>query len=290
MKHLIIEISFIVLCCQLYSSPQAPDFLIIGKDTIPVYNLILESYLQQIEEPDNGNLFGFSFRDTESMNFNCWRGYQAVYGLENDSLFLKYILPCNSLREINAHIDSSTEKIKNIFDDKVINGKVFIDWFSNIIAFPKGKQIWWDGIFNSIYDKEEIYIFEKGILLDKKDVENYQKVKGGISRIDNKAISNTIFKKVKKLDWEKLSDFICDSQYFIVIDENGKISNVEINTYNTPLDEDDLYCIDIIKKQLQNLQFDIIKWHGVPINTNFSFEIFYNDKKKKLENWNEDDD
>ncbi|MDR1348672.1 MAG: hypothetical protein LBJ63_09685 [Prevotellaceae bacterium] len=292
MKHLIIEISFIVCCCSLYASPQVSDFLIIEKDTIPVYNLILENYLQQIEKPDKGRLFGFSFRDGENMSFSCWRGYQAVYSLENDSLFLKYILPCHSLRNISTHIDSSIEKIKNIFNDKVVNGKVFIDWFSNIIAFPRGKQIWWDGIFNSIYDREEIYIFEKGILSDKRNVKNYQKVKGGISRTNNKVISNAIFQKVKKLDWKKLDnlDIICDSEYFIVIDEKGKISNIEINTYGNPFDEDDLYCMDVMKKQLQNLQFDIIKWHGEPMKTEFRFEIFYDDKTNQLENWAKYDD
>lgn len=41
-KKLIIIFSILISILNLKASPQAPDYLIIGKDTLPLYNLILE--------------------------------------------------------------------------------------------------------------------------------------------------------------------------------------------------------------------------------------------------------
>ena len=254
---------------------------------MPIYQLILEGYLQNFEQPtDSNSLFGFSFRDDfGNISFNCWRGYQAVYSLENDSLFLKYILPCNSLKNINSFIDSSNEKMRMMFNEKIKNQKVLLDWYSGEFSMPKGKSIWWDGIFTRIYDKEELYTFRNGILLEKTLVNNYQKIKGGIARND-KAIGKEIFKRLKKMKWKELykQDIMCDLQgYLFTIDERGKISSVESD--NDELDEEDLYCLEIVKKQVQSLQFDIIKYHGSPMITQFFLRVFYDDEKHKLERW-----
>lgn len=76
-------------------SPQLPDLLIYKNDTINVYNLILEEYLNKNDFKKQGDLFGLSFRDGASMN--CWRGYQAIYKIENDSLFLVNIIGCGEI-------------------------------------------------------------------------------------------------------------------------------------------------------------------------------------------------
>jgi hypothetical protein len=77
------------------ASPQLPDYIIYKSDTIPVYQLILEEYFGHMEIPDQGSLFGLKFRNNASLN--CWRGYQAIYLIENDSLFLKNIINCHEL-------------------------------------------------------------------------------------------------------------------------------------------------------------------------------------------------
>ncbi|MDR2650788.1 MAG: hypothetical protein LBC68_00530 [Prevotellaceae bacterium] len=98
MKRIILSFNFTICFLFLKASPQAPDYLIVGKDTLPVYQLILEEYLQSLEHPNDSNsLFGFRFRsDTtglfayiaEEMATNCWRGYQAVYSWENYTFFI----------------------------------------------------------------------------------------------------------------------------------------------------------------------------------------------------------
>lgn len=293
-QNLMIIFLLLLSTANLKASPQAPDYLIVGKDTIPLYQLILEDYLYSIKQStDNNSLFGFSFRDDFGYGntTNCWRGYQAVYSLENDSLFLKYIIPCNLLRKLDANdINNSNEQMQKIFQEKVKNNKVFIDWFSSEFTTPKGKPIWWDGIFTTIYEKEELYSIRKGILVDKHIVNNYQKVKGGISR-KKQEMSKAVFNEIKKLNWKKLDDeFLCSDTYCLEIDSRGKVISVEKNDQGVELDESDIYCQNIIKKQLQKLQFDIILYHGYPFNDKFCIEVFYDDTTKKLENWSKYED
>lgn len=294
-KKLTILFLLLVAIAKLEASPQAPDYIIIGNDTLPLYHLILEDYLHSIEQTtDSNNLFGFSFRNDFGYGItstNCWRGYQAVYILENDSLFLKDIIPCNSLRELCVDdINNSNEQMRKVFKERFKNNRVFIDWYSNDFAIPKGKPIWWDGIFTTLYDKEKIYSVRKGILIDNHIVSNYIKVKGGISRKE-KEMSKAVFREIKKLNWKKLDDeFFCDDRYCLEIDSKGKVINVEKNNYGVQLDEDDIYCQDIIKNQLKNLQFDIILYHGRPFNDKFCIQIFYDSTKRKLENWSKYED
>lgn len=294
-KELIIIFLLLIPIANLKASPQSPDYLIIGNDTLPLYQLILEDYLHSLEQPtDSNNLFGFSFRNDFGYGItstNCWRGYQAVYSLENDSLFLKYIIPCNSLKKLDANdINNSNEQMQKVFQKKVKNKKVFINWFSSEFTIPKGKPIWWDGIFTTIYDKEEIYYIHKGILVNKQIINNYQNVKGGISRKKQK-MSKAVFNEIRKLNWKKLDDdFLCSDTYCLEIDSRGKVINVEKNNYGVELDEDDIYCQNVIKNQLKKLQFDIILYHGRPFNDKFCIEVFYDDTTNKLENWSKYED
>lgn len=294
-KTLTIIFLLLIPIANLKASPQSPDYLIIGNDTLPLYQLILEDYLHSLEQPtDSNNLFGFSFRNDfgyGTTSTNCWRGYQAVYSLENDSLFLKYIITCNSLKKLDANdINNSNEQMQKVFQEKVKNKKVFIDWFSSEFTIPKGKPIWWDGIFTTIYDKEEIYYIRKGILVNKQIINNYQKVKGGISRKKQK-MSKAVFNEIRKLNWKKLDDeFLCSDTYCLEIDSRGKVLNVEKNNHGVELDEDDIYCQNVIKNQLEKLQFDIILYHGRPFNDKFCIEVFYDDTTNKLENWSKYED
>lgn len=62
------------------SSPQVPDYIIFKGDTIPVYNLLVEKYFDNIKKSDNGELFGLKFRE----------GLQHFVG-EDTKLFMKLI-------------------------------------------------------------------------------------------------------------------------------------------------------------------------------------------------------
>ncbi|UKB83361.1 hypothetical protein LF887_20470 [Chryseobacterium sp. MEBOG06] len=135
----IIVIILIIISIKTLASPQMPDYIIYKNDTIPTYNLILEKYLQKIN-PGKDQLFGLSFRNRESFGvpLNCWRGYQAIYEVIDEKLYLTRIISCGELQgKSKINIEESTRKITEIFGNNVRNNRVLIDWFSGVINFPK---------------------------------------------------------------------------------------------------------------------------------------------------------
>ncbi|HCO68660.1 MAG TPA: hypothetical protein DIT04_13010, partial [Dysgonomonas sp.] len=200
-------------------------------------------------------------------------------------------------------VPDSDKILKKTFPDKYKDGKVYADWFSGNLSIPKGDVLRWDGVFSRTYLKEDIYEFMNGDLIKKKNIDNYIGLPNSIPRlVDNpfdgasfNHIIDTVFACIKELDWVILSELNgwgCDDSYDIIIDENGKIGDIEVDRLPTFLDtqeEIDEYmkhceeCIEIFKNQLKNLQFDIIKWNGFPYQERIRLELDYF-KKDGLEN------
>lgn len=288
------RITYIIICLltfwtsQTIASPQMPDYLIYGNDTIPTYNLILEQYLQRQDSTETEQLFGLTFRNGAS--FNCWRGYQAIYKIENDSLFLVNIINCGELR--NGRIDKaqSNEKIKSIFGKKFRDGKVHIDWFDGYINFPLNNEVLrWDGVFYKIFEREKVLTISNGQIEKVEDFDNYIDDPKRIDRRDKSKISTLLFRKLKKAKWKNPNEFDCSEKYFVTINENGIVSNVrmvlsdeEINEYYEP--DEFNFCIDKIMTALKDLKFDIIMDKGKPISEDIYIEIWVEDNGK-IENW-----
>lgn len=273
---------------QLFASPQLPDYIIFKGDTLATYNLLIEQYFQLQAKPDEGKLFGLSFRDGSS--FNCWRGYQAIYKIDNDSLFLVDIIQCGERRNGKIDKTASVEKMKEIFKYKFLNDRVYINWFSGDMKFPlTNKVLRWDGVFYTIYEREKVITISNGQVLTTEDVENYVDDPKRIDRKDKNTISDILFKKLKKAKWKNKDDFDCSDKYMVTIDENGNVSKVrmlyseeEIEKY---YDKDEYnFCIKKIYDALKSLKFDIIKDKGKPIAEDIYIHIWVEDNGK-LENW-----
>ena len=278
---------------RLFASPQMPDYIIFRNDTIVTYNLLVEQYLQDNEIIQTDKLFGLSFRDEAS--FNCWRGYQASYKIDNDSLFLVDMINCGERRNGKIDTAASAQKMKAVFKDKVVNGKVYIDWFSGDIGFPlkipNNKVLRWDGVFYTIFEQETVISISNGKILHVADVKNYEDVPNAINRRDKSKLSNILFKQLKKVKWESPNKYNCSDKYLVTIGEDGKVSKVIMPEYSNQdsidkyYEKDEYsYCINNVLKALSKLKFDIIKDKGKPIIENVYFEIWF-DSKTKIENW-----
>ncbi|WP_157486009.1 hypothetical protein [Flavobacterium soli] len=281
MKLLLTTIFFLFCFQNLKASPQFPDYLIVGKDTLSIYFLPLN----KLDSFKQKELFrNLEIHNEYNASFNLWRGYQAYWKLENSKLFLTGFK--DNLQSENI--------LKETFGNKYENGKVFADWFSSYFAVGKDKQLKWDGIFSRTYLKEELFEFEKGELKNRSLIENYIKMPNGISRLEDnrKLITDTIFSKIKDLAWKKLSDCECDDKYWININDKGKIDNISFVPFGDNENEIKQFekvhkkCIKKIFEQTKDLQFDIIKWNGKPYKQRIEFEIFYT-VEGKLENWSE---
>lgn len=273
---------------QLFASPQLPDYIIYKGDTIATYTLILEQYFQKQDKADQGKLFGLSFRDGASLN--CWRGYQAIYEVENDSLFLTDIIYCGERRSGKIDKAASVQKMKNLFNDKFLNKRVYIDWFSGDMKFPlTNKVLRWDGVFYTIYEREKVISISNGKVFAIDDVENYVDDPKRIDRKDKNKISDILFKRLKKTKWKNKEDYDCSEKYMVTIDENGNVSKVRMLYSDEEIEkyyEKDEYnfCINKVFNALKSLRFDIIKDKGKPIAEEIYIEIWVEDNGK-LENW-----
>ena len=284
-KLLLIVLLFLFLDKQLIASPQVPDYIIYENDTIPTYNLILEKYLQK-KNPNQDKLFGFSFGGPQNLcmgiTVNCWRGYQAIYKIENDSLFLSDIIVCHSIRNIDKEL--SNKNMYALFGSRVKNNKVFIDWFRGNISFPtksKDKQneiIRWDGVFEIIFLFETLVKIDKGKIKSIKEIENYVDDPNKINRKENDTISNVLFDKIQNYKKELEED-----KYRVRINKKGKIDRVELDLTKEEKKEYYLLIEKIIafrcwtrsiKKALKGLEFDVIKRKGKPIEEYVYIEIW----------------
>jgi len=266
-----------------------PDYIIYKNDTIATYNLLVEQYLQKHQQGNREQLFGLNFRDGGS--FNCWRGYQAIYKVENDSLFLADIIDCGSLRRRTLDKNASFKKMQVIFSDRLINGKVFIDWFSGDLSFPlTNKILRWDGVFKTIYEKESVLHISSGRVLDVENVNNYVDDSKAIDRRFKVKISDILFEKLKKIRWKTSDDCDCSEKYIITIDEYGRISKVNMLKYKSEEEIDQEarkeydYCTNAVLNALKSLKFDIIKDKGKPISEDVYLEIWVEDNGK-VKNW-----
>jgi hypothetical protein len=268
------------------ASPQMPDYIIYKSDTISTYNLLVERYLQSQLPADSGRLFGFSFRGGATVN--CWRGYQAIYKVENDSLFLVDMIPCGTLRQVRKDTTWGKNRMKDIFGYRLMSGRVFVDWFSGDLNFPLNRNLLrWDGVFYRIFENERVINIFGGRIVKTEDVSNYIDSRKGINRRYGTKLSDILFKKIKKIKWKKVPDCDCSDKYVITISAVGMVSQVAIAGDDKD-DADEIQetevCRNLIFDVLRKLQFDIIKDKGKPITEEVYLEIWIEDNGK-TENW-----
>ncbi|WP_179320182.1 hypothetical protein [Winogradskyella helgolandensis] len=284
----IIIFAILIFSQNSFASPQVPDYIIYKGDTIPIYNLILEKYFQKIEKSDKGSLFGLKFR--EGATLNCWRGYQAIYLIENDSLFLKNIIDCGE-RKIDQL--ASSKRILEIFGHNENNEKVFIDWFSGYFNIPNGDLLRWDGVFHKSFENEILVKVQKGKVCKISEIQNYVDDPKRINRKYGDTISKVIFNELSKLNWKNKNDFDCSEKYLVTIGKNGEVTKVIMPEYRTKEEikrfwepKEYKHCIKTVQKGLKDLKFDILKVNRKAIEERYYVDIWIEDDGT-LEDWTE---
>ncbi|CAD5249673.1 MULTISPECIES: hypothetical protein [unclassified Imperialibacter] len=275
---------------EVNASPQMPDYLIFEGDTIAFYRLILEEYFNAQNRENEGDLFGLKFRAGSSTS--CWRGYQAIYELSNDSLFLRHITSCGELHSKSGiDINQSNLRIKKTFGDQLINGKVHLNWFTGDISLPSGDLLRWDGVFYHSFEEEKIVSIDNGRVTNTTRVMNYIDEPNRLNRRYDDTLSTLLFNELQKANWSNVNEFDCSEKYLITIDKKGEIADVVMAEYQTKKEIKEFwdmpeynYCIRTIKSRLEHLKFDILKRAGKPIEEQVYLEIWVEDNGT-LENW-----
>jgi hypothetical protein len=207
MRHLFVGVMFF-FPCNLFAATQLPDFLIMGKDTLEIYQFPLEDYLKK--NPSNY----LSKRRSDSTAISalaCARGYRATWRLEGTDLFLVNIVDCTEEDEAGSFI-------RKIFKEQYKDGKVKAGWFSAYLTVPKGKLLR-DNASGVGYEKELKVNFRSGIFTDEQIVENYVDLENGLPRYKEGEIKQVLLKEINRLDWNVLGPAMCDDEYVVTIDE-----------------------------------------------------------------------
>lgn len=219
---LIISVLFLTIC-KVYSTGQIPDYLIIGQDTVPIFNNPMEQYFEQVNKRELIDFYNPCWSTA------CWRGYKAFWELKNDSLFLLNITSCDK----NC-IGSKDANLFAMFG----NNRPFAYWYNGTITVPKGELFSYaDMGYNAIYEYEDKFIFENGVLKSQGQISNVELINR--MKLDNKLYSqipglkDTLLFYLKQLDWEKLdnSDCFCADSYILTYKKNGHIHDVELIKY-----------------------------------------------------------
>ncbi len=145
----------------IFAASQVPDLCVFKKDsiqdTLSVFIFPLEDFFDIIGDKD---LKGFKYCESPS----CVRGYQAIWEIQNDSLFLISIQGCNE--QMSWCDESAMPDLKLMFGSECENNKVFAYWVNSNYRFFEGKEV--PLIDKQIYKADRIVKVRKGIITKNK--------------------------------------------------------------------------------------------------------------------------
>lgn len=283
MKSILPVILALIVSSYGWASPQRPDLLVFEGDTVRIYNLILEEYLGTKDSSEISTLFGFKFRDNSS--FNCWRGYQAVYTIDHDSLFLTHVISCSEDFEKGLFdLDKSNKRIEALFPDQ-FDSRILMNWYSGGIDIPLGDLLRCDGIFYSIPSVERSLQVLNGVIIKDTVYENYIDDNEKLNRRQKHIPYIGIYLEFKSnIDWSLIpkDDEFPFLDVIIFLDKNGLIDSVKCDTFCD--EDDDQFYLQAIRNALINMPpWDIIMYKGKPIAETFYYShITFDPGKKEL--------
>lgn len=276
--HLILTISLIGLSIEsTFATGQVPDLLIIKSDTGFIFSNPLEPYFNKT---GNRDIPGFSGCGSTA----CWRGYVAIWTIDNDSLFLTGIISCHKGEDFCQ--DSKDGDLLAMFGERYINNRVFADWYSGVIINPSGRLLRYIHMgYASTYEFENRYKIDKGIISNNQRFTNYHADSDRIDRINYFDTRLYIYNYINEnLDWSILpADSTWYEDFQITIDKNGqigKIKNVDWiwRAYKRA-----------IKDALNDIgKFDIISIQGKRVEEIYYFEFEFDFINKKVKEFHID--
>lgn len=214
----VLSILLLLLSCSIsYATPQIGDLLIYKGDTIAVYPFLLDSLLY------NDDTFFEENKKIRLSSTACWRGYQAVFEVKNDSLFLQKIYGAEK-QEMN---------LISVFNKQ---DNVFLGCHSGTLINPKNRKIYMHEGWGGYYEYETDFVFEKEIL--KKTVEYHNTIKPSVyTEIDT--LMNFIKSNINYENIRPISDRIRIAVRIDKVDEYGKIKDVSVlRGYNEEYDRE----------------------------------------------------
>ncbi len=259
-----IVMPIIVLCffTNLFATKQLSDLIIVNGDTLTLHTDPLQPYLLDKKLEMNDFTKDFSRRS------DCWKGYRVIWRVENNKLFLESIQSCD------FEDDKKSADLEKIFHDKVNDGRVFADWYSDELWVPSGKKLYTDAMYGTIRERDVIFSVEAGKIVNKKELKN-NKTRISPYQSDPQKLRSFVNKKI---NWKSLGKI--SGRHIVVVeissDEKGKVSNAKIIQGSE----------DVYKKEALRVVNSIPEWtvvfsRGRKLDLSWRVAIEFSDKLKK---------
>lgn len=258
---------------RTFATSQIPDRLIYNGDTL----LIFANPLEQLYDNESirPNFFG---KNEGCETTACWRGYVAEWLIFEGNLYLTGIRSCC------YYEDSIKADLKELFGEKLINGKVKADWFSGKIIAPQGELLYYIHMgYESLYERELELDFSNGKLIGIKTYDNSKSRQSEFSQKPEKLkefiYSNINWRTLPKFDNKTIKVFVQFSA-----NENGIVDSVKvIRGYDSIFDNEAIRVIKTIP------DWDIYYRHGELQRMNWTFPVVFNEENRK-KYWKENSD
>ncbi len=264
---------FLIYSVALHATIQSFDYIILNKDTLPLFSDPLYDYFKQ-----KGNFEIPDFKK-RCWSTGCIRGYNTYWELKNDSLFLLKITSCKSevcvLSEVN---------LLKMFGTPI----VFATWYTGTLEIPRRKYV----ADCQTYEGEERIEINKGKAISKYTISydefiKEQKLNKVLSKNVGKLSDTLLYYLNKSMNWEKLENSgnrWCDDIYLLSYDQNGNLLDIKLlmNHTDSTKAKDirfdnrlERYCTKRMKNVLDQLSLNYIKPHR-PFK--IKINLFYFDK------------
>jgi hypothetical protein len=250
---------------RTFATPQIPDRLIYNGDTLSIFANPLEQLY------DNDSIRPNFFDKNESCESTaCWRSYVAEWIIIDDNLYLTGIYSCCYYK------DSIKADLKKLFGDKFVNGKVKADWFTADIISPQGKLLYYVHMgYESLYEKELEFNFDKGKLIGTKIYDNSKSRQSDYSQNQEK-LKEFFYSNINWTALPKLGDKIIKVYIQFSANENGLVDSTKImRGYDSIFDNEAIRVIKSIP------DWDIYYRHGELQRVKWTFPIIFSEDNKK---------
>lgn len=259
MKKIMAVLFVSALGLTVRATPQAPDRLIIGKDTV------WDCYLPYI--PHEGKDL-FPSGPIEILSTGCYRGYIATWKIEDGRLYL-----LRMDREPRHPTAANQVDMKCLFGEKCRDGKVFADWVTGRFYAQSGKIVGCRmGFDEDIREWErEIYVTDGMVFLGP-SYKTYERHSGKLSSQDERLGYETLHRLfANSFVWP--ADAVTDVDEFYIF--TGVSMNAEgksiVYTSNKPHCDDEcgLYIEQEIRRIFSLVEWDVAINYGEPVTVSY---------------------
>lgn len=175
------------------ATAQQPDLLVYKGDTLRLFANPLYPVEDTMKTP-------FFSEEKACGSTDCWRGYQAVWLLRSDTLYLCAVRNCQGCHE------ALTLNLSAFFGTRCVNGLVKADWVTDRLYAPQGALLRYVHMgYESIYERETEFQIEQGRLVGTRELSNSR------TRISS-----------YEQDWERFKTFVYSRVNWVKIPSLGK--------------------------------------------------------------------